>query len=254
MSMVRVKNFLFDKLAILLFLVIWEFVTRANLVNTMLFPPFSKVILAIGQLLSSGQLVTHSIISLERSIGGFLLAAVLAVPLGLIMGGWFRSLETAIKPLFEIAAQVNPFILFHVIILFLGIGEAAKITIIAWVCIWPILFNTASGIRNADSTLLKAGLSFGLSRFTVFYKIVLPAAAPAIFTGLRLSAGYSFFLLIAAEMMGANSGLGWFVLYSQENYNIEWIFAGATVIAILGVTIDLILKGAQKKLIIWETE
>lgn len=247
-----VKKVLYDKWAIILFLVIWETVTRLNLVNTMLFPPFSKVVVAISQLLASGQLLTHSLISLERSIGGFLLAAAIAVPLGLIMGGWFRTLQSIVEPLFEIAAQVNPFILFHVIILFLGIGEAAKITIIAWICIWPVLFNTASGIRNVDSTLLKAGLSFGLSRWRVFYKIILPAAAPAIFTGLRLSAGYSFFLLIATEMMGANSGLGWFVLYSQENYNIEWIFAGAVVIALLGLSIDFILKYIEKKVIVWE--
>lgn len=253
MGITIIRNLIYEKLAVIIFLLVWELVTRAQLVNTMLFPPFSKVLMAIFQLLASGQLVTHSVISLERAIGGFLAAAFLALPLGFIMGGWFKRLEWIIAPLFEIAAQVNPFILFHVIILFLGIGEAAKIAIIAWICIWPILFNTASGIRNADAVLLKAGLSFGLSRFKVFYKIVLPAAAPAIFTGLRLSAGYSFFLLIAAEMMGANSGLGWFVLYSQENYNIEWIFAGAVVIALLGVAIDFILKYFEKKVVIWES-
>lgn len=176
----------------------------------------------------------------------------MAIPLGFIMGGWFRNLQSALEPLFDIGAQANPFILFHVIILFLGVGEVTKITIIAWICIWPILFNTANGVRNVDAVLLKSALSFGLNKWTVFYKIVLPAAAASIFTGLRLSAGYSFFLLIAAEMMGASSGLGWFVLYSQENYNIEWIFSGAIVIGLLGLSIDSIIQYIEKKVVIWK--
>ncbi len=241
-----------NNIAILLFVLAWELISRMGLLNTMLVPPPSKVLVTTWNLLISGPLVQHILISLARSIAGFLVAAVVAIPLGFIMGGWFNNMQSALEPLFEMAAQANPFILFHVIILFLGIGEATKITIIAWICIWPILFNTASGVRNVDAALLKSALSFGLSKWAIFYKIVLPAAAPAIFTGLRLSAGYSFFLLIVAEMMGSSSGLGWFVLYSQENYNIEWIFSGAIVIGLLGLSIDLLIQYIEKRVIIWE--
>lgn len=241
-----------NNIAILLFILAWELISRIGLLNTMFVPPPSKVLVTTWNLLISGPLVQHILISLARSIAGFLVAAVVAIPLGFIMGGWFKNMQSDLEPLFEMAAQANPFILFHVIILFLGIGEATKITIIAWICIWPILFNTASGVRNVDAALLKSALSFGLSKWAIFYKIVLPAAAPAIFTGLRLSAGYSFFLLIVAEMMGSSSGLGWFVLYSQENYNIEWIFSGAIVIGFLGLSIDLLIQYIEKKVIIWE--
>lgn len=241
-----------NNIAILLFVLAWELISRIGLLNTMFVPPPSKVLVTTWNLLISGPLVQHISISLARAIAGFLVAAVVAIPLGFIMGGWFNNMQSALEPLFEMAAQANPFILFHVIILFLGIGEATKITIIAWICIWPILFNTASGVRNVDAALLKSALSFGLSKGAIFYKIVLPAAAPAIFTGLRLSAGYSFFLLIVAEMMGSSSGLGWFVLYSQENYNIEWIFSGAIVIGLLGLSIDLLIQYIEKKVIIWE--
>jgi NitT/TauT family transport system permease protein len=248
------KAALDNNIAILAFLLAWEFMSRVGLFNTMFIPPFSAVLVTTWDLMVSGHLVQDILISLMRAITGFLVAAIVAIPLGFLLGGWFKNTQSALEPLFEMAAQANPFILFHVIILFLGIGEATKITIIAWICIWPILFNTASGVRNVDAVLLKSALSFGLGKWVVFYKIVLPAAAPAIFTGLRLSAGYSFFLLIVAEMMGSNSGLGWFVLYSQENYNIQWIFSGAMLIGGLGLSIDLLVQYIEKKVIIWEVE
>lgn len=246
------KKILTDKIAIVVFLAVWELSARLGLVNSLLVPAFSKVVVATWKLLIFGPLIAHIVISLERALGGFLIAAAVAIPLGFLMGGWFRKLELTLNPLFDIAAQVNPFILFHVIILFLGIGEAAKISIIAWICIWPILLNTSSGIRNINPVLSKSAQSFGLGRWAVFTKVILPSAAPAIFTGLRLSAGYSFFLLIAAEMMGSNSGLGWFVLYSQENYTIDWIFSGALVIALLGLSIDKVIQYIEKKIVVWE--
>ncbi len=248
-----IKKFVTDNVFIFSFVLLWELVARFGLVNPLFVPPFSKVVLTLVDLIRSGLFFNHVFISLERALLGFFAAALIAIPLGLMMGGWFRNVQLALDPLFSLGAQVNPFILFHVIILFVGIGESAKITIITWICIWPILFNTRSGVRNVDAVLLKSALAFGINRWTLFYKIILPAAAPAIFTGLRLSAGYAFFLLIVTEMMGSNSGLGWFILYSQENYHIEWIFSGAVVIALLGLAIDLVLKYAEKKVIVWES-
>ncbi len=248
------KRLLTDKAAVCLFLVAWEAGARLGLVNNMFIPPLSGILATIWELLLAGSLLPHIAISLERSLGGFALAAAIAIPLGLVMGGWFPKLELVLEPLFALAAQANPFILFHVIILFLGIGEATKLTIIAWICLWPVLFNTMNGVRQVEPALLKAALSFGLKRRQIFFRVVLPAAAPAIFTGLRLSAGYSFFLLIAAEMMGASSGLGWFILYSQENFNIHWIFAGAVVIALLGLAIDTVLVFMEKRLIVWRID
>src|SRR6185369_2085128 len=106
-------------------------------------------------------------------------------------------------------------------------------------------------IRTVDRTLLKAARSLGLGRWQLFIKVVLPASAPSIFTGLRLAAGYAFIMLIASEMMGASSGLGWLVSQSQESYNAPRIFAGATIITFLAVTTDFLIKLIERKVVVW---
>lgn len=238
-----------DKFIVLLvFFGLWEAVSRLEIVNPLLIPPFSAVVATTWDMLVSGNLLEHMGISLYRAFSGMLAAIIIGVPLGLLLGGWFRRLEIAFGPLLEIFSQTNPFILFHIILLFLGIGEATKVVIIAWTCIWPIVFTTISGIKNVNPLIIKAAAGFGLGRFKMFYKIVLPCAAPSIFTGLRLSAGYTFFMLIAAEIMGCESGLGWLILNSQENYDVLKIFSGAFVIALLSLTVDLIMELVEIKI------
>lgn len=223
-------------------LLAWETLPRLGVINPLFIPPLSGVITALRELAGNGEMATHAAISLQRAALGFAAGAVLGLPLGLVLGGWFPRLQTALEPLMELFAQANPLILFHVIILFLGIGEAAKTFIIGWLCLWPVTFATITGVRTADPTLLKAARSLGLGRAGLFVRVTLPAAAPSIVTGLRLAAGYAFIMLIAAEMMGASSGLGWLVIQAQESYHITRIFAGAFVITLLAITADWLLK------------
>jgi NitT/TauT family transport system permease protein len=183
-----------------------------------------------------------------------LAAAAIGLPLGLLLGGWFPRIQTATEPLMELFAQANPVILAHIIIFFIGIGEAAKTFIIGWLCVWPITFSTISGIRTVDSSLLKAARSLGLGRFQLFTRVVLPSAAPSIFTGLRLAAGYAFIMLVASEMMGGSNGIGWLIVQSQENYNISRIFAGAAILTTMAVVTDALLKLLEKRLVVWDAD
>jgi NitT/TauT family transport system permease protein len=187
-----------------------------GVIPSLFVPPLSQVIRAIADLWSTGELVRNSLISLQRAFIGFAAAVVLGLPLGLLVGGWFPRVQTALEPLMELFAQANPLVLFHIIILFLGIGEAPKTFIIGWLCLWPVTFSAINGIQNVDPLVLKAARSFGVGRGRLFVSVILPFAAPAIFAGLRLAAGYAFIMLVAAEMMGASSGLGWLVLSAQE--------------------------------------
>jgi len=247
------RRFLYHYLAVFIFLAAWELLPRLGWVNPLFIPPLSEALGAMADLTVSGGLIEHALISSGRALGGFIGAVVVALPLGLLLGGWYRNLELALEPLLEGFSQANPFILFHILLFFLGTGEATKIVSIGWMCIWPILFNTVAGIRNLDPVLLKTGTSFGLGRAALFRRLVLPAAAPAIFTGLRLAAGYSFFMLIAAEMMGASSGLGWLEISQQESYHIARIFAVAMVIGLLGLGADSLVRALERRLVPWGT-
>ncbi len=236
---------------ILLFLALWELAPLIGLVDPVFIPRFSGVVQTILELYKTGEFVQHTRISLLRAFTGLATAVVIGLPLGLLLGGWFPRIRQATEPLMELFAVANPVILAHIIIFFLGIGESAKTFIIAWLCVWPIIFSTITGIRTADESLLKAARSLGLGRWQLFRLVVLPSAAPSLFTGLRLAAGYAFIMLIAAEMMGAGSGLGWFVLQSQENYHVLRLFAGATVITFLAVLTDVSIKLLQNRFAFW---
>jgi len=224
------------------FLVAWEVLPRMGLIPEMFIPPLSRVAAAIAELWATGDLASHILISLQRALVGFAAAVILGLPLGILVGGWFPRVQMALEPLMELFAQANPLVLFHIVILFLGIGEGAKTFIIGWLCLWPITLSAINGIQNSDPLLLKAARSFGIGRIRLFVSVILPSAAPAIFAGLRLAAGYAFIMLVAAEMMGASSGLGWLVLSAQESYHVPHIFAGATVITCLALGLDGVLK------------
>lgn len=241
-------------LAVALFLALWEVLPRTGLANPLFIPPLSGVLQAIRDLYGSGELLLHARLSLGRALSGFVAAVAIGLPLGLVLGGWFPRIQTATEPLLELFAQANPVILAHIIIFFLGIGEAAKSFIIGWLCLWPIVFSTISGIRCSDASVLKAARSLGLGRRQLFVKVVLPSAAPSICTGLRLASGYAFIMLVASEMMGGSNGIGWLIVQSQESYHVTRIFAGAAVLTALAVAADLLLKLAEKRLVVWDVD
>jgi NitT/TauT family transport system permease protein len=199
-------------------------------------------------------MLVHVKVSILRAGVGFLLAGIIAVPLGFLLAGGFRKLEEILDPLLQILAQVNPFSLFPVFILLFGIGEVAKISIIFWVSIWPILFSTITGVKTIDPLLIKAAQAMGTSKIRLFWKVVLPGAAPSIFSGLRMSAGNAFLMLIAAEMIGASAGLGWMVLNSEVNFQINRLFAAALTIALLGIFINKAIGFVEKKVVVWKQD
>ncbi|MDR1256317.1 MAG: ABC transporter permease [Spirochaetaceae bacterium] len=241
-------------IAIIIFLTFWEIAPRVGLADSMFIPPLSEVIVTGARMAASGSLLPHIKVSLRRALFGFMIAAVAALPLGFLLGGWFKRFEEYLNPLLNVLAQINPFSVFPIFILLFGIGETAKIAIILWVCVWPILFGTILGVKNIDPVLLKAALAMGTSKFALFWKIVLPGAAPAIFAGLKQGAGISFFMLIAAEMIGATAGLGFLILQSQVNFQIRRLFVGVVAIALLGLFITWLLNFIEKRVITWRED
>jgi NitT/TauT family transport system permease protein len=136
----------------------------------------------------------------------------------------------------------------------LGIGEISKIAIIYWVCQWPVLFNTVTGIRNVDPILIKVARTAGLSKLQIFWKVLLPASLPTVLTGIRMGVGLAFFMLIGAEMIGASSGLGFMILQAEGTFQIPKMYAGIVTVALLGIIVNMILIRMEKRVTKWKED
>lgn len=248
-----VKLWLQRLLAIIAFLLIWEIAPRIGLVDPVFIPSVSDVFLALVKLILSGELLMHASISLKRSFIGFALAIAIAIPLGFAVG-WFRTFDKYIDPLLQTFRQIPTLALYPVFIILLGIGEASKIGIITKAALWVILLNTINGVRSVDPLLIKSARSMGVSHFDMFKKVVLPAAIPSVFTGLRLAGTISLLVLISAEMLGARSGLGFALTSFQLTFMIPEMYAMIVSLTILGLGINYSLLWVEKKVSHWKEE
>jgi NitT/TauT family transport system permease protein len=233
---------------------VWEILSRSGFLDPQFVPSFFQAIGGIVQAAEARLLPGSIIISLWRAITGLLLASAAAVPLGLCIGRDASGLGDCCNPLFRLLAQVNPFTLAPLFILLLGIGEGAKAGIVAWVCFWPVFFNTLQGARGVDPILLKTARGMAAPGPVLFFTVILPGAASSIFTGLKLGLEMSFFVLIAAEMIGASSGLGWLVQASYWNMRFSWMY-GAMILAIaLGFCMNAYLNRLYDRVFFWREE
>ncbi|HWR09136.1 ABC transporter permease [Sporomusa sp.] len=251
LSFAPVVNILEKTFGIVLVLLVWELAPRLELIDPFLLPPFSEVIQSLFRMVVSGEIFRHFSISISRSFTGFFVGIGIAIPLGIFMG-WYSKLEEVVDPLVQACRNSSVLALYPVFLLFFGLGEASKMAIIIWGTIWPSLLNTISGVKNTDPLLIKAARSMGVSRLTLLYKVIAPAALPSILTGVRLSAASSILVLVAAEMIGANAGLGFMIFYFEERYAVPEMYAGIITMSLLGVTINYLLVALEKRLTGWK--
>lgn len=232
------------------FLALWQIGATNGWINPTVFPPLDQILVALWQGIASGALVDDIGISLQRSGIAFAAAIGLGIPLGLFMGQ-IRSVEEALDPILQFFRQTSALALYPVFILLMGLGEASKVFVIFWATLFPILLATIGGVKEVDRKLIEMAATFGASRRTVFTRVVLPAAVPSIFVGLRLSATTALLLLIAAEMIGANKGIGFQVMNAQYNFQIPQMFAAILLLALLGLGANAVLVVLQRRLCRW---
>ena len=229
---------------------IWEFAPRLGIVDANFVPPLSEVVATWVDLLFSGVLYENLAASLTRSLVGFGLALVTAVPLGAAIAA-YPPVRDLLTPVLEIFRNTAALAILPVFVLVLGIGETSKIAIVLFACFFPILLNTISGVSTVDAQLLRTARVLELSPATTFAKVIFPAALPTIFTGIRISAAAAVLVLIAAEMIGATEGLGYLINYSQMNFLIPQMYAGIITTAGLGLAINYGLIAVEKRLSRW---
>jgi NitT/TauT family transport system permease protein len=239
-------------IAVVVLATVWEIVPRLGLVDATFLPPLSEVLEAWWALAADGELAQHVQASMIRSLSGLGLAILVGVPLGLLIG-WYRPVATILGPLLELFRNTAALALMPVFILVLGLGETSKISIIVYGCAWPILLNTISGVRTVDPLLVKSARSMGLPPPRLFQKVVLPAAVPTIFTGIRIAGAYSILILIAAELAGAKAGLGYLINYAQQNFDIGDMYAGIITVSTIGMAINHALVYAERRFSTWRT-
>ncbi len=232
------------------FLVLWQASVKFGLVNASVFPPLDQIIAALWKGIASGALVDDIAISLQRSGIAFAAAVGLGIPLGLLMGQ-VRAIEQVLDPLLQFFRQTSALALYPVFILLLGLGEASKVFVIFWATLFPILLSTIGGVKEVDRKLIEMARTYGAGPLQIFRRVVLPASVPAIFVGLRLSATTALLLLIAAEMIGANKGIGFQVMNAQYNFQIPLMFAAILLLALLGLAANAALVFLQRRLCRW---
>ncbi|GGQ75832.1 ABC transporter permease [Couchioplanes azureus] len=238
--------------AIAVLAAVWETLPRLGVVDRTFLPPLSEVLTAWWQLVRSGELTAHLRASLSRSLSGFALAVAAAIPLGLVIG-WYRPVANLLNPLLELFRNTAALALLPVFVLVLGLGETSKIAIICYACAWPILLNTVSAVRTVDPLLVRSARSLGIRPVGIFQKVVLPAAVPAIFTGIRLAGAFSILILVAAEMVGAKAGLGYLINYAQYNFAIPDMYAGIITISAVGLVVNQLLLAVERRFSTWRT-
>ena len=235
---------------IVAFFVLWEVAPRIGWVNPHFIPPFSEVVLAAGKLTLPRILIETSV-SLKRILTGFTLASAAALPIGFILGGAFPKVSKFFSPLLKFLAQIPAFILFPIFVVIFGIGERGIYTVILWAAFWPIMFTTITGVQQVDPILIKSARSMGANYAVIFFKVILPGALSSIMTGMRTGMTMSFMMLIGAESLGADSGLGWLIHNSQSMANIPRIYLAAILVAAVGLVINYILQWLEDNIIIW---
>jgi len=240
------------------FVALWEVFAVLNrsslyLINPNLLPAPHEIITAGFEMAQTGVLWTDMSVSLARAVQGFALAAVLGVLWGLLTG-YLPLFEDVTGPVIEVIRPIPPLAFLPMFIIWFGIGEPSKVLFIAFSCFFPIYLSTAQGVRFTDPVLIRAARSLGASRAQIFFHVILRAALPEIMTGLRLGFGMAFFVLVAAELIAADAGLGYRIQEARNQFRVEIMFLGAFLIGVLGFAIGTGLRWLQGYILRWKAQ
>jgi NitT/TauT family transport system permease protein len=203
------------------------------------------VLNALGELASSGALVEHISVSLGRLVLAYGLAVLVGIPAGLLLG-WYALLLRAIGPLLQVLRPISPIAWFPLAVLWFGIGNAPAVFIIFLAALFPILLTTIQAVHGVPAGYLRLADNFGVPRWMLFSHIVVPASFPVIAIGLRIAVGTAWIHLIAGEMLGAQSGLGFLINDARNFLRTDQVLAGMVVIGLLGLSMDRLMSVGER--------
>ena len=263
----KLKSFAHGALVPLAVLVLWEVCARAGFVSPVVMPaPTAVAAKWWASLLPaqahdaatqgwlawalSGEMLHDAVASLYRVVVGFVVGAGLALPMGLLMGASPR-LYALFNPLLQVLRPIPPIAYIPLAILWFGLGNPPSVFLIAIGAFFPVLMNTIAGVRHVDGIYLRAARNLGVRQWTMFTRVILPAATPYILAGVRIGIGTAFIVVIVSEMIAVNDGLGFRILEAREFMWLDKIIAGMITIGLLGLAIDTAVSRLNNHLLRW---
>lgn len=231
-----------------------EIGTRSGFISNLTLPRPSAVLETFGQLWQTGLLWQHLLPSLQRLIIGASLGIALGIAVGISLGvmiGLFSYVRAGLVPLVAALFPIPKIALLPLFVIWFGIDEMSKYMLIAFGTFTPTVVATYGAVDNVDRSLIRMGQSFGLSWWSIVRKIVLPGAFPAILSGLRVSISIAIILLVAAEMLGAQYGVGSYILEARSLYDLEKLFAGVAILSVMGLIVNVVIGWVERRFLNW---
>jgi NitT/TauT family transport system permease protein len=211
-----------------------------------IFPTPAATVTGIRQLAAEGTLWTHVAASLYRVTMGYGLALVLAVPVGSAMG-WFPAVNEALNPLIQVLRPISPIAWIPIAILWFGVGDASPIYLIFLSSFFPIVVATAAGVGLVEQQYVRAARNFGVHGFELYRRVILPAALPQVITGMRVGLGVAWLVVVAAEMVAINSGLGYMIIDARNaGTRYDLVAAGMVIIGVIGFGLDFVMRRLER--------
>ncbi len=246
----RLKILLVPWLVPALLLLFWQGLSILGLLPTRILPAPTAIAQAAFLLAKSGELWTHLSVSAARAGTGFVIGATLGLSFG-VLTGLLRRAELLLDSSFQMLRNIPPLAMIPLVILWFGIGEEARVFLVAIGVFFPVYLNTFNGIRSIDPGLLEMGKVYGLSTWQIIADIVLPGATPSILVGVRFSLGVAWIILIVGEQIAANSGIGYLAMNAREFMQTDIIVFSILLYALLGKCSDSLARFLELKLLPW---
>lgn len=234
----------------LVVLVIWEALGRNGFIRPTILPQPSAIFATGREMISSGELFKHLAVSLWRVTKGFMFGAGSGLVGGLLIGLSPRA-ERSLALVTGLLRPIPIIAWVPVLILWMGIDEGSKVTVIAIGSFWPVLLNVVHGIRNTDKRFLEVATILEKSRYVLLSKVIIPSALPSIFTGLRIGIGIAWMSVVGAELIAASSGVGYMIMYARELSQADVMLVGVISIGVTGLLIDVLIRRLEKRLLKW---
>jgi NitT/TauT family transport system permease protein len=239
-----VRTFLLPFSGLALAVLLWHVAVAAS-PGTLVPSPWQAA-LAIGELARKGLLVKYVVASLFRVTWGYLTALVLAVPLGVLLGLWRRG-EEAVNPVLQLLRPISPLAWIPIAILWFGVGDTSAIFLIFLASFLPLTVTAMHAVHNIENVHLRAGENFGLTGAQLVRSVILPAILPQLVVGMRITAGIAWLVVVAAEMIAVNSGLGFLIVDARNAGNrYDLVVAGMILIGAIGVALDLLMRRLER--------